>query len=277
MLVTLHGKWNNLQITQNSVITRALDKASWVVGCSRAILDYGCEFSPAIVTRSSVIYNGIEPTQTAIDPLVFDPPTVLCLGRLVPDKGIDVALNAFAAISGRHPGLRVLIAGDGEARGDLEQQAAELGLNNVEFLGWVPPDGVPSLVNRAAIVVMPSRQDSFPMTALEAGMLARPIVATRVGGFPEMIEDGKTGLLVDSEDADALGEAISALLASPQHANQLGQAARERVLGTFSWQGHVEAYDRLYHGLAKKTTEYADLHELHMRDKLNAKQETHDS
>ena len=266
MLVSLHGKWNNLQVMQNSVITRALDKASWVVGCSRAILDYGREFAPGIGTRSSVIYNGIESLPAAIEPLAFDPPTVLCLGRLVPDKGIDVALNAFAALSGRYPDLRVLIAGDGEARSDLEQQTADLGLNNVEFLGWVPPDGVPSLINRAAIVVMPSRQDSFPMTALEAGMMARPIVATRAGGFPEMIDDGNTGLLVESEDAGALGEAIAALLANPQRATQLGQAARERVLRKFSWEGHVDAYDQLYRWLAKKTTQQTDLHEMRARD-----------
>jgi glycogen(starch) synthase len=255
MLVTLHGKWNNLQATHNSLISKTLGRASWVVGCSRAILEYGREFAPGIGARSSVIYNGIEALQTAPGPLAFNPPTVLCLGRLVEDKGIDVALNAFAALSEAYPELRVLIAGDGELRSDLEQQAAELGLNNVEFLGWVSPGSVPSLINRSAIVVMPSRQDSFPLTALEAGLLGRPIVATRVGGLPEMIEDGTTGLLVESDDADALGRALSTLLDNTQRAQQMGQAARERVQRKFSWEGHVDAYDSLYRVLACKTTQ----------------------
>jgi glycogen(starch) synthase len=254
MLVTLHGKWNNLQAIRNSLITSTLDKASWVVGCSNAILDYGRGFSPGIGNRSSVIYNGIEPHSSEIEPLAFQPPTVLCLGRLVEDKGIDVALNAFVSVTERHPELRILIAGDGEARADLERQAADLGLNNVEFLGWVAPADVPALVNRAAIVVMPSRQDSFPLTALEAGMMGRPVVATRVGGLPEMVQDGKTGVLIGSEDVTALAEAVAALLASPQRAVRLGQAAREQVHQKFSWEGHIKAYDRLYRDLSAAKT-----------------------
>lgn len=252
MLVTLHGKWNNLQVAQNSLISRTLDRASWVVGCSRAILDYGCQFAPGIEARSSVIYNGIETSAVMPEPLPCNPPTLLCLGRLVEDKGIDVALQAFAMLAADHPGLRLLVAGDGEARSELEDLARELGLRNTEFTGWVPPHGVPGLLGRSTIVVMPSRQDSFPLTALEAAMHARPIVATRVGGLPEMVEDGKTGLLVDPEDAGALARAIERLLASPQYAGRLGRAARERVLREFSWNGHVDAYDGLYHRLASQ-------------------------
>ena len=125
-----------------------------------------------------------------------------------------------------------------------------LGLNNVDFLGWVAPDSVPALINRADIVVMPSRQDSFPLTALEAGMMGRPVIATRVGGFPEMVLDETTGLLVESENVTELGGAIASLLSNPQRASQLGQAARERVLREFSWEGHIRAYDRLYKKLS---------------------------
>jgi len=250
MLVTLHGKWNNLQSIKNSLITSTLDRASWVVGCSNAILDYGRGFAPGINGRSSVIYNGIEPLSTTIQPLAFQPPTVLCLGRLVEDKGIDIALDAFALVTRQHPDLRVLIAGDGEARAELESQAKALGLTNVEFLGWVSPGSVPVLVNKADIVVMPSRQDSFPLTALEAGMMGRPVIATRVGGLPEMVQDGTTGLLVKSENVTELESAIASLLSNPQRASQLGQAARERVLSKFSWEGHIQAYDRLYKELS---------------------------
>lgn len=253
MLVTLHGRWNNLTPSKNSLISKTLKRADWVVGCSKDILDYGLEFAPELAGRSSVVYNGIRPASAAAPPLCFDPPTVLCLGRLAPEKGFDIALQAFALFKGCHPSLRILIAGDGEARADLERQAAALGLDNVEFLGWVAPEGVPGLINLTDVVVMPSRQDSFPLVALEAGMMGRPIVATRVGGLPELIEDGETGLLVASENPAELGAAVASLLADPQRAKRFGRAARERILRQFSWDAHVDAYDGLYRKLSART------------------------
>jgi glycosyltransferase involved in cell wall biosynthesis len=99
------------------------------------------------------------------------------------------------------------------------------------------------------MIVMPSREDSLPLVALEAASLARPIVATRVGGLPEILADQQTGLLVDKENIAALGSAILSLLGEPATAVRMGEAARKRIKNLFDWQRHVEAYDILYRNL----------------------------
>jgi glycogen(starch) synthase len=254
MLVTLHGRWNNLTASQNSLISSTLRKAHWISGCSQDILDYGLKFAPEAAGRCSVIYNGISPSAEAPSPLEFDPPTVLCLGRLAREKGFDLVLQAVALICSRFPRLRVVIAGHGEQRATLERLAEMSGLaRNVTFIGWVRPDNVPALINSATVVVMPSRQESFPLVALEAGMMARPVIAARVGGVPELVQDDETGLLVESENSAALAEAIASLLEDPAKARRLGWAARQRVQEKFSWQAHVDAYDCLYRWITANT------------------------
>ena len=127
MLVTLHGGWGELPAVRESLISQTLRQAGWVVGCSNAILNRGKEFAPQIDSRSSVVYNGIEPPRLAAQPLPSDPPVLLCLGRTVAEKGVDIALQAFSTVEERMPGTRLLIVGDGEDRLALERQAAELG------------------------------------------------------------------------------------------------------------------------------------------------------
>ena len=104
------------------------------------------------------------------------------------EKGADIALEAFAHAVKRVPALELLVAGDGGERGALERRAAELGLcENVRFLGWVDPEGVSALLNRATLVLVPSRQEAFGQAALEAATAGRPVVASAVGGLPEII------------------------------------------------------------------------------------------
>jgi glycogen synthase len=172
---------------------------------------------------------------------------VLCLGRLVPDKGFDLALAAFAAIADRFPQLRLIIAGDGPARLSLEKQAAALGIAGwVDFLGWVPPEKVAELINLATIVVMPSHREGLPTVALEAALMARPVVGTRVGGFPEVVLHQKTGWLVPPGDENALAEALLLLLNEPRSAVEMGEAARIRAQEIFSFERYIDAYENLY-------------------------------
>ena len=243
-VVTLHGQWEE-QI--EPVVKHTLRNADWIAGCSRAVLDRGRRLVPEITSRSSIIHNGVELPSLAPKFLPFDPPRILCLGRLACEKGFDLALAAFASILDRFPQARLTIGGNGTARNALDQQAAQQGIGHaVEFTGWVAPDAVPALINDATIVVMPSREDSLPLVALEAAQMARPIVATRVGGLPEVVLHQQTGLLVEKEDARGLAEAISFLIAHPDVAAQMGRAARRRVEAVFGWERHVNAYDVLY-------------------------------
>jgi glycogen(starch) synthase len=247
VLVTLHGEWLP---RQNGVVRQTLSAADWVAGCSQAILNKGRELVPDIISRSSVIHNGLEAPPLLPMPLPFEQPRLLCLGRLSPEKGFDLALTAFAAVVRQFPQARLAIAGNGPARMQLEQQAAMLGIRHrVDFLGWVRPGDVPSLINSASIVLMPSRQESLPLVALEAALMARPVVATRIGGLPEVVLHEQTGLLVDTEDAQALADAVSFLLRHPELAGNLGKTARNRVEQLFSWKSHVDSYDALYRKL----------------------------
>jgi len=133
----------------------------------------------------------------------------------------------------------------------LERQINELGLTDiVDLIGWVAPGEVPALLNTATVVLMPSRQEPFGLVALEAALMARPVIATRVEGLPEVVVHEQTGLLVEQENSGALAEALAYLLARPHTAIQMGQAARLRAQQVFSWERHVTAYDALYQKLA---------------------------
>src|SRR5262249_12357022 len=159
--VTLHGKWSD---KVDAIARQTLCSANWVAGCSSAILEEGRKLAPEIVDRSSIIYNGVEAPSLTPAPLPFAPPRLLCLGRLVKDKGFDVAMTAFVKVLGLFPDARLLIAGDGIEKASLETQAANQGISrSVEFLGWVPPDRVAEFINSSTMVIMPSRQDSFPL------------------------------------------------------------------------------------------------------------------
>jgi glycogen(starch) synthase len=247
LLVTLHGAWEK---NNDTIVRHTLRAAGWVSGCSAAILDRGVKLAPEIANRSSIIYNAIDVLPIAPKPLPFEAPRLFCVGRLAPEKGLDLALAAFPSILARFPRARLVIVGDGPLRDALRAQSQELGIDRaVDFTGWVAPDNVPDLLNSATMLLMPSRHDSLPMAALEAAFMGRPIVAARVGGLPEVVAHDQTGLLVESENSAALAGAVVKLLEAPQKASQFGVAARARVKDLFGWDHHVKAYDALYRTL----------------------------
>jgi glycogen(starch) synthase len=136
----------------------------------------------------------------------------------------------------------------------LERQAAELRLaESVDFVGWVAPHKVPALMNTTTVVVMPSRCEGFGLVALEAALMARPIVATRVGGLPEVVAHNETGLLIERDDSKAMAEAIAALLVDRNMATQMGRAGRLRAQKRFCWIRCVDAYVALYQELTRET------------------------
>ena len=181
----------------------------------------------------------------------FEPPPfaggtrLLCVGRLVPVKGIDTLLRAFAIAVREEPDLALDIAGDGPLRGELEALTAELGLGDaVRFLGRV--EGVGAEMEQAAAVIVPSLGEGFGMVALEAAERGRPVIASAVGGLPEIVDDGRTGVLVPRADPPALAAAIVDLVRNPGRAAALGRAARERALAEFSLARCADRTDALY-------------------------------
>jgi glycogen(starch) synthase len=238
---------------QDGLFRKTLRMASWISCVSSAVLAEARALMPEMAAYSSVVYNGLEVPGVAPAPLPFHPPRLLCLGRLSKEKGFDVAVKAFASLIDRFPNARLVIAGDGPLRSPLENQATELGLErSVEFVGWVTPENVPELLNAATIVIMPSHREGLPSVALEAALLGRPVVATRVGGLPEIVVHKKTGLLVDDATPEAFAAAIRLLLEQPQTATAFGHAARRRAQELFSFERYVDAYDELYRMIGEK-------------------------
>ncbi|WMW66237.1 glycosyltransferase family 4 protein [Nitratidesulfovibrio liaohensis] len=170
------------------------------------------------------------------------------VGRLSPEKGQLHFLRALALARGRQPALQGILAGDGPDAMSLREEARRLGLNgSVHFLGHV---GEPLSVYRALdMVVLPSLSEGMPLAALEAMMCSLPVVATRVGGVPEVVQDGRTGALVPAADAERLAEAVTGLADDPALRARYGEAGRERVMECFTPGRRAERIVHLYQHL----------------------------
>jgi glycosyltransferase involved in cell wall biosynthesis len=254
LLVSFHGPWPVLEDAAGPTLTRRLlDSADWVTACSRASLEQVRGFEPGIAERSSWIPNGLEPASPPSAPPAAGEPLVVGLGRLSPEKGFDVLLRAFARLRRAEPRARLVLAGRGVEEGALVALARELGIAEaIDFHGWVRAADVPELLDRANVVAVPSREEGFGMTALEAAMRGRPVVATRTGGLPEVVDDGVTGVLVAPEAPDQLASAIASLLADRGRAARLGAAGRERAERLFSEERLLREHEELYGRLAPR-------------------------
>jgi glycosyltransferase involved in cell wall biosynthesis len=143
------------------------------------------------------------------------------------------------------PDVHVVLVGDGSRRVDLAQQAARLGIaDRVEFVGWV--DDARPYVAALDAFVLPSRDESFPLTIVEAMLAGTPVVATDVGSVSEAVIDGETGLLVPPGDAPALSKAIARVLGEPGLGERLAARARALAEERFTAAAMARAYDRLW-------------------------------
>ncbi len=168
----------------------------------------------------------------------------LCVARLQPEKRVDLFVAAAAAARREQPHLRAFVAGDGDERERLERLAAGTG---VGLLGV--RDDVPDLLAAADVVCLTSDSEALPLSVLEAMALARPVIATDVGGTPEQLEHGVSGLLVPTGDADAVARALVRVAADPGAARALGERARERQRERFDGETMVDGYLRVLESL----------------------------
>jgi len=191
-----------------------------------------------------IVHYGIAANGSA-SPYEGSEPRLLCVGRLIPIKGHLVLLRALAQARSRVPNVSLDVAGRGPLAPALKAYVRELGLEDaVRFLGYVAP--VEAAIEGAAIVVVPSLGEGFGMVALEAMERARPVVASAVGGLPEIVADGETGLVVPAADANALADAIVALTGDLPRAAEMGRAGRARALKQFTPLRCVERVEALY-------------------------------
>jgi len=167
------------------------------------------------------------------------------VGNLFSVKGQTYLLKACKAVAIAVPELLLLVAGEGDQLGPLQKEASALGIEgNVKFLGF--RDDVPSLLQAMEVFVLPSLSEGLPLAVLEALALRKPVVATSVGGIPEIVEDGVTGYLVPPKDPQALADKILLLLRDPRTAASFGQAGRKTVEEAFGLEQMVRKYQALY-------------------------------
>ncbi len=173
--------------------------------------------------------------------------TVLSVGRLRHQKGHSVLLKALPGVLHQFPNVKLLIAGDGVLRPDLEAEAASLGIaRNVKFLGM--RRDIPVLLSLADIFIFPSRFEGMPNAVLEAMSHGLPIIATRVQGVDEIVHDDENGLLIPLEDPAALSAAMLRLLGNPSERQRLGRSARQTIESDYTVERMCRQYERVLLG-----------------------------
>jgi glycosyltransferase involved in cell wall biosynthesis len=214
------------------------------VAISQGLAQYLAETEGFDAQDFEIVHYGISADGEA-EAYTGSAPSLLCIGRLIPIKGHLVLLRALAQARSRVPEVTLDVAGRGPLAPALQAYVRELGLEDaVRFLGFVSPVG--AAIEEAAIVVVPSLGEGFGMVALEAMERARPVIASSVGGLPEIVADGETGLVVPPGEAEALAEAIVTLAGDLPRAAEMGRAGRARALAEFPPERCVERVEALY-------------------------------
>lgn len=168
--------------------------------------------------------------------------------------GLDILIQAFALVHSRHPGkVRLRIAGDGPEKEKLMQLTREYQAEEaVEWVGHLPNTEVADFYRSLDVVVVPSRKESFGVTAVEGAACGRPVIGSNIEGLPEVILDGKTGILAPPENPQKLAEAMELLLLDSKQREQMGEAGRRFVLEKYDWQKNVSQMEAVYLSLLNR-------------------------
>ena len=227
--------------------------AHFIIGRSQASLD-GLRRLCEADRPGAVLPNAVTAVPSINDPAALEPPdngeiTITAVSRLAPEKGLPYLLEAFRALREEGLPVRLILAGDGPLRSTLQAQVAAWRLNGaVRFTGAF--DHLAPIMRATHIVAHPTLNDGRSVTVLEAMAWGRPVVASRIGGVPELIEDQVSGLLVPPADPRALAEALRCLILDPDRRRWMGQTARARFLqGGFSPEGVARSTLAIYRRL----------------------------
>jgi glycosyltransferase involved in cell wall biosynthesis len=179
-----------------------------------------------------------------------DQPAVGIVGRLVPIKDHETFFRAASLVLRQKPDVTFIVAGDGELRKQLEAYAAPLLGGRIRFLGWV--SDLPKLYSALDAVVLTSTNEGTPTALIEAGAAGKPVVATRVGGVPDVVRDGETGFVVRPRSPKLIAERILGLIVHPTNGQAMGDAARGWVADRFSAERLADDIAELYRELLRR-------------------------
>jgi len=242
---------NEMTPLQTVLARRVFSKADRVIALSSYWKEFLLQLVPA--ERIHVLSNPIDCERLCPRPREVDPdhPTLLLLGRLGKNKGHYDVLKALPLVLKEHPNVRVLFAGNDDehrATDDLKHLAAELGLTrHVEFLGPVLFDPKVELLRTATMLILPSYVENMPLSVLEAMAVRMPVVSTRVGAIPEILDAGRTGLLIDPGDWKGLAQSIIRLLDDPFFAERLGSLAGQKARDVWDVKRIADQLGALYY------------------------------
>ncbi len=230
-----------------------------VVAISHAVASQLAAFGPPHLRAATVVHPGT----AFVEPRLALPPSprAVVAGRLVPEKGIDILVRAFARLAPSHVSSSLVVIGDGPERANLTRLAHDLGIGErVTFTGKLAPDATLATVRSAWVVCVPSLwEEPFGMIAAEAQMHAVAVVASRCGGLAEIVADGETGYLVPPGDADSLASRLALLFSDRGHAHALGIQGHSRAAAMFDLDGFASRMDEVYgSAIARRAQEFAE-------------------
>lgn len=256
LLLSFHGSdlttLRQAPAAERALWQQALPRMDALVACSRALGQQLTElFGPAL--KVAVVHNGLDSARFVAQAAAAAAPagtaqrSILSVGKFEHQKGQDVLIDAFASLAAEFPDVTLTLAGaTARALPLLRLQAERLQLaGRIRFLQDVPHADIAALFAGATAFVLPSRLESFGIVLLEAGAFGLPVVASAVGGVPEILTDGQTGLLVPPDDTAGLARALRAVLADAGAAKAMGARLREHVAANFSWTASNAGYAKL--------------------------------
>jgi glycogen synthase len=232
------------------IVKQTLQRSSQIISNSNAFLILTSEmFGSEIQLKSMVVGNGVDLSKINLSKNGFinADTYILGIGRFIHKKGFDILLRAFAFVRHKFPEVKLCLIGDGEERNNLETLSRDLGLEqSVLFYGLIENENIWKYLLNCKFFVLPSRKEPFGIVILEAMAAEKAVVAMDVGGVPELVQHGKTGLLVKNDDPRTLADSIIYLLENPDIAGNLGINGRKLVEAQYTWEIIADKYLKIF-------------------------------
>lgn len=255
IVATVHGKNYYWSKWRRCLAYQFVARQSVMVAVSEDLRQFVTQRLAIHPDNIRVVHNGVHLRQHAVSDrrntirkemgINGSQPCIGTVGNLYAVKGQTYLLRACAAVAKEFPDFVLLVAGRGEQLESLEEEARSLGIErNVRFLGF--REDVPALLDAIDVFVLPSVSEGLPVSILEAMARGKAVVASNIGGIPEVVKDGMTGYLVPPSDPEALTAKILLFLHHPQLAADMGESGRKRVQEAFSLDKMVQEYQSLY-------------------------------